>query len=247
MIACPCAFGDLDAGHGGERFGRCCPARHFDQRRRSFGNARHIKAIALDKTGTITEGKPKLVAREVIASEISRRSSLALGRDLAAHSDHPVAQAIATGLVDSRCKAGCSRLQGATLTAASAPGMASNWCWPAIARRSSADDGLDIDPTGATRSAGPHRHAAGVHHPGAGTCLPSLTASNSPQKRRLRNSATGVASIMLTGDNQATASAIAQAAGIDDARGSKLPEEKWPPLRQCKRIWLCGDDGGRYQ
>ena len=57
-----------------------------------------IKAIALDKTGTITLGKPKLVAIEVLPSDQEEPQVLRWASDLAGHSDHPVSKAIAQGL-----------------------------------------------------------------------------------------------------------------------------------------------------
>ena len=191
-------------------------------------NARHIKAIALDKTGTITEGKPKLVAQEVIASDIASDQVLHWAADLAAHSDHPVAQAIATGLVDSRCEADLSDFKAL-------PGR-----------------GVQAQAHGIELVLGNHRlieerglcspdiEARLARHEAQGRTVTLLASTTqvlalfavadsiklTSKEAIAQLHALGVASIMLTGDNQATASAIAQAAGIDDARGNKLPEEK---------------------
>ncbi|NDC87168.1 MAG: heavy metal translocating P-type ATPase, partial [Betaproteobacteria bacterium] len=63
--------------------------------------ARKIKAVALDKTGTITEGKPKLVAFEAIALDEPQDRIERLAKSLAVRSDHPVSKAIAQGLTES--------------------------------------------------------------------------------------------------------------------------------------------------
>ena len=60
--------------------------------------ARKLRVIALDKTGTITEGKPRLVATELLPSTVPESQVLAWAASLAGHSDHPVSKAIATGL-----------------------------------------------------------------------------------------------------------------------------------------------------
>ena len=80
-------------------------------------DAHKIKAIALDKTGTITEGKPKLVATEVLPSSIPQAQVLQWASRLAGESDHPVSKAIAQGLERSNgswrssqpCSVGASR------------------------------------------------------------------------------------------------------------------------------------------
>jgi Cd2+/Zn2+-exporting ATPase len=60
VIACPCALVISTPGDGGQRPCRGRPARHPDQGRRLPGaGAVLLKAMALDKTGTITEGKPR--------------------------------------------------------------------------------------------------------------------------------------------------------------------------------------------
>ena len=58
-------------------------------------NARKLKAIAFDKTGTITEGKPKLVATETIDPGADATWVESVAAVLAGHSDHPVSRAIA--------------------------------------------------------------------------------------------------------------------------------------------------------
>ncbi|MDR1461801.1 MAG: heavy metal translocating P-type ATPase, partial [Azoarcus sp.] len=61
-------------------------------------SARKIKVIALDKTGTITMGKPVLAAFEPLDANLGREASEVLAKSLAARSDHPVSKAIAGGL-----------------------------------------------------------------------------------------------------------------------------------------------------
>ncbi|MDZ4323510.1 MAG: heavy metal translocating P-type ATPase, partial [Pseudomonas sp.] len=63
--------------------------------------ARNLKAIALDKTGTITEGKPRLVATELRPSSVDEAQVLRWAALMAGESDHPVSRAIASGLAAS--------------------------------------------------------------------------------------------------------------------------------------------------
>jgi Cd2+/Zn2+-exporting ATPase len=60
--------------------------------------ARLLKAIALDKTGTITEGKPRLVDWKVLGTAIDPALAEHIAAALSGHSDHPVSRGIAAGL-----------------------------------------------------------------------------------------------------------------------------------------------------
>ena len=78
----PLRAGDLDAGDGRQRPGRGGAARHPDQGRRlPRRGAQACKAVALDKTGTLTEGKPRLVDFEPVADGARCRTAAAAGRE----------------------------------------------------------------------------------------------------------------------------------------------------------------------
>ena len=193
--------------------------------------ARKLKAIALDKTGTITEGKPKLVAWEVIGTATDAAAAEHIAAALAGHSDHPVSRAIAAGL---------------------RPNSVEAKDFKAIAGR-----GVQADIGGTVYVLGNHRlieergqcspalEATLRTHEEAGRTV-SLLASDAgpvalfavadtikPSSRDAVASlkALGITPVMLTGDNQATATAIAHEAGIDVARGNLLPEDKLEAIK----------------
>ena len=189
-------------------------------------DAHKIKAIALDKTGTITEGKPKLVATEVLPSPIPQAQVLQWASRLAGESDHPVSKAIAQGLERSN-----GQLEQFT----------------ALLGR-----GVQARTDGQTLILGNHRlieerglcsptiEARLAEHEAQGRTVTLLamdsqvlalfavadTIKESSREALAELHALGVRSVMLTGDNQATAQTIARQAGIDDARGNLLPEDK---------------------
>lgn len=188
--------------------------------------ARKLRVIALDKTGTITDGKPKLVATERLASKIPESQMLRWAADLAGHSDHPVSRAIAQGLGQRN-----GVLEGFTAL----PGR-----------------GIEARADGRTLTLGNHRlieerglcdagiEARLAEHEAQGRTVTMLatdaqvlaifavadTIKDSSREALTRLHALGVSSVMLTGDNTATAQTIARQAGIDDARGNLLPEDK---------------------
>ena len=197
--------------------------------------ARKLKAIALDKTGTITAGKPRLVDWFVVdpATEPSTAEHIAVV--LASHSDHPVSKAIAAGL---------------------APNSIEAKDFVALAGR-----GVQADVGGVTYVLGNHRlieerglcsaaleenlkqHEADgrtvtlLATPGKVIALFAVADSIKPSSREAVASlhALGITPVMLTGDNQATAGAVARQAGILQARGNLLPQHKLEAIRDLQR------------
>ena len=192
--------------------------------------ARDLKAIALDKTGTITEGKPKLVAFELLNEAQSRETASILAHSLAAQSDHPVSKAIAAGLAQSSV---------ATLQ-------------PVVSFTAIAGRGVQGEINSQKYVLGNHRlieerglcnpaiEAKLAEHEDQGRTVTLLatergvialfavadTIKPSSQQAVAELIALGVTPVMLTGDNVATAKTVAKLAGISDARGNLLPEDK---------------------
>ena len=197
--------------------------------------AHKLKAIALDKTGTITEGKPKLVATETLAKEVSEESVLRWAAVLAGQSDHPVSKAIAQGL---------AKGEGDVQEFTALPGR-----------------GVRASVDGQTLVLGNHRlieernqcspdiEARLAVHEAEGRSVTLLasetqvlaifavadTIKDSSREALTELHALGVSSVMLTGDNTATAKSIARQAGIDDARGDLLPEDKLTAIEEMQK------------
>jgi Cd2+/Zn2+-exporting ATPase len=190
--------------------------------------ARMLRAIALDKTGTITAGKPVLVDWQPWGGA-DRARTAADAALLAGRSDHPVSAAIAGGL------------QAMSGNRASVDGF-----------RALVGRGVEGRVDGRTLVLGNHRLIEE-----RGLCTPELEAVLAAHEQQGRTvtlladermvlglfavadtvkpgsrqavaalKALGVTPVMLTGDNPSTAQAVAHEAGIDDARGGLLPEDK---------------------
>lgn len=198
--------------------------------------ARKIKAIALDKTGTITQGKPKLIATEVLPTGQEESQVLRWASDLASHSDHPVSKAIAHGLG--------VRGNGQLGSFTALPGRG-------IEGRS-AEHQLILGNHRLIEDRGlcsPQIEARLAEHEAQGRTVTMLASSiqvlaifavadtikESSRQAIAELHALGVTSVMLTGDNVATAKAIAKQAGIDDARGNLLPEEKLAAIEELQK------------
>lgn len=197
--------------------------------------ARKLKAIALDKTGTITEGKPSLVDWTVVDPQTDAADAQHVAVVLASHSDHPVSRAIAAGLEPNGIEAKA---------------------FTALVGR-----GVQADVGGVTYVLGNHRlieergqcssalEAQLKQHEEAGRTVTLLASQErvlalfavadtiKPSSREAIASlqALGITPVMLTGDNQATATAVAHQAGIAQARGNLLPDDKLDAVKTMQR------------
>ena len=198
--------------------------------------ARKIKAIALDKTGTITTGKPKLVATEVLPSDQKESQVLRWASDLAGHSDHPVSTAIAQGLGIQ----GNGQLEGFTALPGRGIEAQSNGQRLILGNHRLIEDRGLCSPQIEARLSVHESQGRTVTMLASTTQVLAIFAVADTIKESSREAiaelhALGVASVMLTGDNEATAKAIAKEAGIDDARGNLLPEDKLAAIEEMQK------------
>ena len=204
-------------------------------------DARKLKAIALDKTGTVTLGKPKLVEWVALQDDKAQVASIALG--LAGRSDHPVSKAIAQGLAaDERAGIGAPGVQVDDFKALAGRGVSANHHGTAYVL----GNHRLIEERG---QCGPTLEAMLKTHEEAGRTVTLLaneqgviglfavadTIKDTSRDAIAELKALGVVSIMLTGDNAATARTIASQAGIDEARGNLLPEHKLDAIKDLQR------------
>ncbi|MDQ2187826.1 heavy metal translocating P-type ATPase [Alcaligenaceae bacterium A4P071] len=208
-----------------------------------------LKVLALDKTGTITRGKPSRTDEVLWGDDPARAAQLA--HSLAARSDHPVSKAIAQAADESGSHAlpvddfeallgvgvrgtiagvtytlGSRRLLSATeegrATATAATTVNANAAI-GVAGRSSAELEKQVE---ALESQGKT-----VVLLTQGSQVLALYAVADTIKEASREAIAdlhrlGVKTVMLTGDNPHTARAIAREAGIDEALGGQMPEDK---------------------
>jgi Cd2+/Zn2+-exporting ATPase len=195
-------------------------------------DAHKLKAIALDKTGTVTEGKPKLVAQHVLSASLAEAQILGWAADLAGQSDHPVSKAIAQGLragrgsvSDFKALAGRgveAQLEGQRLILGNHRLIEERGlCTPAVEVQLKAQEAQGRTVTLLANTSEVLAIFAVAD-----------TIKDSSREAIAQMHALGVTSVMLTGDNKSTAEAIASQAGIDKAQGNLLPEDKLAAIEQ---------------
>ncbi len=197
--------------------------------------ARLLKAVALDKTGTITEGKPRLVEWQMLSTRLPKLQAEHIAAALAAHSDHPVSRAIAAGLTPNSVEArNFAALSGRGIEADIDGQRYVLGNHRLIEERGQCSVEIEAvlhwhEQAGRTVSLLATASGVLALFAVADTIKPSSAAAIGELK------AMGITPVMLTGDNQATAEAIGRQAGLTDIRGNLLPEDKLAAIQAMQK------------
>ena len=191
--------------------------------------ARKLTHVALDKTGTVTEGRPRLVAHELVRAGADAAEVQALAAALAGRSDHPVSRAIAAGLpVDGNALPalddfGAEAGRGTRARAGNRNLVLGNHRWIEERQQCSPELEARMQPheaQGRTVSLLADDEGVLAVFAVADAIKPSSRAAVQELK------AMGITPVMLTGDNPLTARAIADQAGIENVQAGLLPQQK---------------------
>ena len=191
---------------------------------------RNLKWLALDKTGTLTHGKPvQTDMQDWEASDLTRHPAALVAASLAARSDHPVSLAVAAAARE----AGNALLDVADFAALPGRGVSGSIDGVGFQLgnlRLMREAGVASDALEA-RMVELERQGKSVIALTDGKRVLALAAVADTVKPSSASAiadlhALGVRTLMLTGDNTPTAQAIARQVGIDEARGDQLPEDK---------------------
>jgi Cu+-exporting ATPase len=247
IIACPCALGlatpmsiMVAAGQGAKQGVLIKNAAALE----AFET---IDTIVVDKTGTLTEGRPKLVAAELQGGEDEQRV-FALLAAAERGSEHPLAGAIVAGLEERTDH----RFDALDFDSITGKGIVATVEGSRIAIGSPAlmkDEGVDVSPL--AEAAERYRREGGTSMFAAiDGRLAALLAVADPIKMTTRAAidalhAAGMTVVMLTGDNRTTATAIAEQLGIDRVEAEVLPDQKAEFIRSLQRegrkVAMAGD------
>ena len=246
VISCPCALGlatpvAIMVGNGlGAKNGI------LFKTAASLEAAGRTQIVALDKTGTITEGAPR-VTDLLPAEGVSETELLTLAAALESRSEHPLAKAV---LADAEAKAItppevtdfaalpgnglAAKLDGMDIYAGNAAFIQTRLTLPAAlaqqAEKLASEGKTPLFFGGAARLLGV-------------IAVADTIKEDSPEAiRQLQNM--GIRVVMLTGDNQRTADAIGRQAGVDEVIAGVLPDGKEAVIRQLQasgKVAMVGD------
>ncbi|HSF15027.1 MAG TPA: heavy metal translocating P-type ATPase [Vicinamibacteria bacterium] len=247
IIACPCALGLATPMSIMVGTGRGAQAGVLIKNAEALEVLERIDAIVVDKTGTLTEGKPVLVSVEPMGS-FSEAEVLRVAGSLEQASEHPLAAAIVAGAIERNAAlAGVEDFQSVTGKGVTAVMDGQSI---AIGNQTLLDD-LGADGSAAAERAETIRRdgqtAVFVAIDGK---LAGVLGIADPIKETSREAIEhlhedGVSVIMLTGDNRTTAESVASKLGIDRVEAEVLPDEKAAIVKRLqsegRRVAMAGD------
>lgn len=241
VIACPCAMGLAVPAALTVAIGRAAQLGILFKGGESVERLARVDTVVLDKTGTLTEGKPAIIA--VQAFEMDEAALISLAASLEERSEHPLARAVleyafargiaASGASDVRVIPGkglIGTVKGSTVIAGN--------------RALMLDFGISLSPTADAQVGDTPLYVAadGIYR-GLLLARDSVRPAASEAVARLKRMGMRVA--MLTGDHQAAAERVAQTMSFDHVYAGLLPDAKLATIRDLqsggRRVAMVGD------
>ena len=207
-------------------------------------NARQLRSIALDKTGTLTTGKPTLVDWSLLDTSFDATQAASLAWQIATRSDHPVSHAIAQGL---QSKADTHTSSTTALQALPGRGVQADIAgqtYYLVNLRWAQEQQLDTTAVQAAVSTHTNQGRSVSLLATTQKVLAIFAVADSlrpeaPQAIQ-ELQAIGITPIMLSGDNPDAVRAMATQVGIRQAEGGLLPEDKLQRLCQLQTSGAVG-------
>ncbi|MBP1807626.1 Cu+-exporting ATPase [Rubellimicrobium aerolatum] len=247
IIACPCALGLATPMSIMVGVGKGAQAGVLIKNAEAIERFAAVDTLVVDKTGTLTEGRPALVGVELV-SGFSERDLLTGVAGLERLSEHPLARAIVTGAAER----GVEAPEAENFESLTGKGVRGRVAGREVAIGNAAMmQAVGADPTplaqvaDARRARGETAMFVALDGRAAGVIAVAdpLKATTAEAIRALH--ADGLRIVMLTGDNARTARAVAEQVGIDEVIADVLPEDKHAVIQRLqsegRTVAMAGD------
>jgi Cu+-exporting ATPase len=247
IIACPCALGLATPMAIMVGTGRGARAGVLVKNAEALETMEKVRAVVVDKTGTLTEGKPRLLGA-VAAEGLSENDLLQVAASVETQSEHP----LATAVVKAAEERGLKLLPISAFQSQTGKGVSAmvNGRRVIVGRKSITGSSEFQTGTLAAQEQQFLQQGSTVIYVSIdgrdagfiaiGDRIKESTAEALAELRR-----DGMKVIMLTGDNQATAKSIAERLGIAEYRAEVLPEDKLKQIKALQkehgRVAMAGD------
>jgi Cu+-exporting ATPase len=247
IIACPCALGLATPMSIMVGIGKGAEVGVLIKSAEALERMERVDTLVVDKTGTLTEGKPRVVA-VIPAAGLSDAELLRLAASLERASEHPLAAAILAAAnesgvaVDEPTEFGSVTGKGVTGKVGDRDVALGN-------ARLMAEQGIDLgdlmERADTLRKEGATALFLGVDGKPGGIIAIADPIKPTTEAALQSLRADGIRIVMVTGDNRITAKAVARKLGIDEVEADVLPEEKIGIIRKLraegKVVAMAGD------
>jgi Cu+-exporting ATPase len=228
IIACPCALGLATPMSIMVATGKGATAGVLFKNAEAIEVMRKVDTLVVDKTGTLTEGKPKLVTVEATRG-IDEPGLLRMAASIERGSEHPLAAAIVNGAKDRRVELS----EAESFESVTGKGVTGRVEGRSVALGNRALMGhIGADPGDLAKKAESFRKdgqtvlfVAVDGKPAGILGVADPIKETTPEAIRMLHK-DGIRIVMLTGDNRTTAGAVAGKLGLDDVVAEVLPEQK---------------------
>jgi len=248
IIACPCALGLATPMSIMVAVGKGASAGILIRNAEALERFEKFDTLVVDKTGTITEGKPQVVAIRA-AQGFDEATLLSIGASLERASEHPLAAAI----IRAAAGRGIELLPVAEFTSVTGKGVRGSVAGRmALVGNARLLADAALDPGLLAREADElRRDGATVMFVGIDAQVAGLIAVADPIKSTSASALAdltrdGIRIVMLTGDNRTTAEAVARKLGLADIEAEVLPDQKHAIVRRLRsegRVVAMAGDG----
>ncbi|WP_226627812.1 heavy metal translocating P-type ATPase [Alloyangia pacifica] len=240
IIACPCALGLATPMSIMVATGRGAQAGVLIRDAEALERFSKVGVLVVDKTGTLTEGKPTLTDAEP-AGGMEKTELLAFAAALERGSEHPLAEAITAGARES----GAPERESSDFEAVTGKGVTGSVGGQRVALGNAAlmaDEGVDLGPlkdrASVLQNDGKTAMFVAVDGRAAGlVAVADRVKESTPEAIRALHEA-GLRIVMATGDAKATAEAVARELNIDEVHAEVSPEDKHALIEKLRREGL---------
>jgi P-type Cu+ transporter len=238
IVACPCAMGLAVPAAIAVAVGRSARLGVLWRDASALERAATVNTVVLDKTGTLTFGKPRVVRVSVLGPDVNEARAFAAAAAVEASSEHPLARA----LIDESKRRALAPVVGADVVATVGGGIAGTVEGAHVlvgSARFLQERGVEVtpDPSATLYVALDGKPALAIEIDDA------VRPSSAPGIARLKQM--GVQVWMLSGDSKARAQAVAASLGIEHVIGEARPQDKLDTIAKLvaegRKVAMVGD------
>ncbi len=246
IIACPCALGLATPMSIMVATGKGATLGVLFKNAEAIEHLRKVNTLVVDKTGTLTEGKPRLVAVE--ATGVEENELLRLAASLERGSEHPLAAAIVQG-AEERGISLAPTDHFESITGKGVVGKVDGMEVVLGTRKLFEEKNIDparlLERAEALRREGQTAMFVGINGKAAGLLAVADPIKETTPEAIRQLHQDGIRIVMLTGDNLTTAQAVAGRLKIDEVRAEVLPQDKATKVKELQEqgrfVAMAGD------